>query len=48
MTKKEKIIAICFTLSMFLLLASSIATIIYNKPPGYSFNIERLYYELFK
>ena len=43
MTKKEKIISICLTLSMLLLMASFIFTLYQNKPEGYKFNIERLF-----
>jgi len=48
MTKKEKIIAIYMTLSMFLLISSSIYTIVKNKPEGYSFRIEIWYQKLIK
>ena len=42
MTKKEKVIAICFSISMLLLIISSIYTIVYNKPEGYKFRIEKI------
>ena len=43
MSKKEKIIAICFSISMVLMIFSSIYTIISNKSEGYSFRIEKIY-----
>ncbi len=42
MTKKEKVIAICFSISMILLIISSIYTIVSNKPDGYKFRIEKI------
>jgi len=48
MTKKEKIAAVLMMLTMVLLITSYIYTVISNKPAGYSFNIERLYYNLKK
>ena len=42
MTKKEKMVAIFFCFSMFLLIFSSIYTIVSNKPQGYEFRIEKL------
>ena len=42
MNKKEKIIAICFAVSLILVIVSSIATLITNKPDGYKFNIEKV------
>ena len=41
MTRKEKIISICLTLSMFLLITSCVLALCWNKPAGYKFNIER-------
>ena len=43
MTKKEKIIAVCFSISMILLIVSSIYTIVSNKPDGYKFRIELVF-----
>ena len=43
MKKSEKIIVLCFILSMILMLGSSIYTIIKLKPSGYTFNIEKLF-----
>ena len=48
MTKKEKIVAICFCFSMFLLIFSSIYTIVSNKPQGYEFRIEKLIEKIVK
>ena len=48
MSKKEKIIAICFTISMLLLITSAFVTILTNKPEGYSFNIEKIYHKFIK
>ena len=42
MTKKEKIIAICFVFSFIMLIGSAIYTIYQNKPEGYIFNIEKI------
>ena len=46
MTKKEKIIAICFIISFFMVIVSSIYTANLNKPEGYIFNIVRWYHQL--
>ena len=46
MPKKEKIIAICFIISMILLIISCITTLTINKPQGYSFNVERLIHKI--
>ena len=43
MSKKEKIIAICFCFSFFLLISSTIYTAYLNKPSGYIFNIEKFF-----
>ena len=48
MTKKEKIVAICFTVSMLLLIASCIFTLYQNKPEGYSFRIEKVIHKIFQ
>ncbi|MBR6297985.1 MAG: hypothetical protein IKR34_01940 [Candidatus Gastranaerophilales bacterium] len=40
MTKKEKIISIYLTLSMFLLITSCIFTLYQNKPKNQNFEIE--------
>ena len=42
MTKKEKIIAICFSISFFMVIISSIYTAHLNKPEGYTFNYEKV------
>lgn len=42
MTKKEKIIAVCFVCSYIMLIGSAIYTICQNKPEGYIFNIEKI------
>ena len=42
MTKKEKIIAICFTISFFMVIISSIYTANLNKPDGYEFKIVKV------
>ena len=42
MSKKEKIIAICFTASFILVIVSSIYTINLNKPKDSIYNIEKL------
>ena len=46
MSKKEKIIAMCFSISMVLMIFSSIYTIISNKPDGYKFRIEKIFKKL--
>ena len=46
MTKKEKIVAVCFSISMILLIISSIYTIVSNKPDGYKFRIEKIFEKL--
>ena len=43
MSKKEKIIAICFIVSFFLVVFSAIYVIIGNKPTGYTFRVEKVY-----
>lgn len=43
MNKKEKILSICLTISMLLVITSALYTIITNKPQNHSFNIEKLY-----
>ena len=43
MTKKEKIIAICFIISFFMVIISSIYTANLNKPDGYEFKIVKLF-----
>lgn len=48
MTKKEKIVAIFFCFSMFLLIFLSIYTIVSNKPQGYEFRIEKLIKKIVK
>ncbi len=48
MTKKEKIIALCMTLSMFLLIASFIFTAHKNKPEDHVFQYEKWVFEIFK
>ena len=48
MTKKEKMIALFFCFSMFLLIFSSIYTIVSNKPQGYEFRIEKLVKKIVK
>ena len=48
MTKKEKIIAICFSISFLMVIISAIYTANLNKPEGYSFNIVRWYHQLKK
>ena len=47
MNRKEKIIAICLTISMFLMIFSSIYTIIKNKPDGCVFRIEKVFINMF-
>lgn len=42
MSKKEKIIAICFTASFISVIVSSIYTINLNKPKDSIYNIEKL------
>ena len=42
MTKKEKIIAICFSISFLMVIISSIYTASLNKPEGYEFKIVKL------
>ncbi len=42
MTKKEKILAISLVISMFMLITSSICTLIKNKPENSKFAIEIL------
>ena len=42
MTKKEKIIAVCFSVSFFMLIISSVYTISMNKPVDYIFNYEKI------
>ena len=42
MTKKEKIIAICFIISFFMVIISSIYTANLNKPDGYEFKIVKV------
>ena len=46
MTKKEKIIAICFIISFFMVIISSIYTANLNKPDGYEFKIVKLFKNL--
>ncbi len=46
MTKKEKIIAICFSISFLMVIISAVYTANLNKPEGYSFNIVRWYHQL--
>lgn len=43
MNKKEKILSICMTISMLLVITSALYTIIKNKPENHSFNIEKFY-----
>lgn len=42
MTKKEKIIAVCLIISTFMLITSSVCTLIHNKPENSKFAIEIL------
>ena len=42
MTKKEKIIAVCFSISFLMLIISSIYTAYLNKPEGYEFKILKI------
>ena len=42
MNKKEKIIAICYIISMIMVIVSCVYTCNLNKPEGYIFNIERV------
>ena len=42
MTKKEKIIAICFSISFFMVIISSVYTAYLNKPEGYEFRIVKI------
>ena len=43
MTKKEKIIAICFTISYILVIASCVFTLYQNKPKDHCFVIEKVF-----
>ncbi len=47
MTKKEKIIAIIFTLTIFLMISSFVFTIQKNKPEGHVFRYEKWVFEVF-
>ena len=42
MNKKEKIIVICYVISLILVIASCVYTCNLNKPEGYVFNVERV------
>ena len=46
MTKKEKIIAICFSISFLMVIISAIYTANLNKPDGYEFKIVKLFKNL--
>ncbi len=46
MTKREKIIAICFCFSMTLMIFSSVYTIVSNKPEGYIFRFQKIYNDI--
>ncbi len=48
MTKKEKIIALFMTLTMFLLIGSFVFTAHKNKPEGHVFQYEKWVFEVFK
>lgn len=47
MSKKEKIIATIFTLTMLLLIASAIYTLEKNKPEGHVFRYEKWVFQIF-
>jgi len=46
MTKKEKIAAIMMLVTLIALSSSCIFTLIQNKPDGYKFRIEKLFYKI--
>ncbi len=47
MSKKEKIIATIFTLTMFLMIGSAIFTLEKNKPEGHVFQYEKWVFQVF-
>ena len=47
MSKKDKIIAVCFVASFVLVVVSSIYAINLNKPSGNVFNVERVLRKMF-
>ncbi len=48
MTKKEKIIAIIFTLTIFFMIGSFVYTLERNKPEGHVFQYEKWVFQVFK
>ena len=46
MTKKEKIIAICFVVSFVMVIASCVFTLYENKPKNQQFRIETIFNQI--